>query len=149
MICSPVLVLNVDHRIIVSGRSSQEVYYYRFLQNFIQICRYVFRRDLRMITFYGLASFVDEEFGEVPSNRVFAFVVSQFITKPLIQWCCRVTIHIKLGKHREVHLVFTGSEFKNFLIAAGFLGTKLVARETQYRDLTAFVQSTQTCVLRG
>ena len=56
------------------------------LHKAIQFRRDVFWRNLGVIALEGFARFIDEEFGEVPGDRVFAFLVSQFTTEPLIQW---------------------------------------------------------------
>ena len=67
--------------------------------------------------------------------------------------CCIKSITTECSKkHRKIDAIFRFDEIQHFRVGAGFLGTELVAWESQNRKIVFFiffVQGTQTCVLIG
>lgn len=74
----------------------------------------------------NFAVFANQEFGEIPANVRVAIVTGLSRFKIVVQLTSVAAIHLYLGKHRKVDVVFGLGEFENFFIAAWFLGTKLV-----------------------
>jgi hypothetical protein len=92
---------------------------------------------------------VNQEFGEVPLDAITekpTFVRLQI----LVQGCSIVTVDINLVKNGILSLEASASKLDNLLIGAGFLPSKLIARESQYLkalDLVLLIQLAQLSVV--
>lgn len=98
----------------------------------------------------GCAVASDEELGEIPLDPSAEYAGQRLfqITK---QRVCGGAVDVHFLKHREAHAVVNVTGLLDFIRTAGFLLTKLVARETKhYQPLSRvlFVERFQASVLR-
>ncbi len=109
----------------------------------------LFRGGLWFKTRYNRAVPTHQKLGEVPFD-VPAIVARLCGFHELVEFMCAVTVDVDLCEHREGGIIFTRRKLPDFVVAARFLGAKLVAGERQdikSGGFVVFVQSTQPGVL--
>ena len=77
---------------------------------------------------------VHQELGKVPGDIGIPFFPYIGSLQQLIEFTGIITIDLDLGEHGEVDVVAGTRELEDFLVAAGFLGAKLVAGKTEYSE---------------
>src|SRR5208282_1971309 len=107
------------------------------IQHRLDVEAEVFRLVGRRVAAHDAALPVDQEFGEIPLDRLRAEEAGRFLLQSLIERMGVVAVDVGLGEHRERHVVIVGAELPDRALAARLLMTELVARETQHGKAAA------------
>jgi len=94
----------------------------------------------------------DEEFGEIPGDVLFPFLVGMTRLQKFVEFAGSATVHFDFGKERKGGVKIGFDELCDLFVTAGFLTAELIAWEgenSKSRCLVFIVQGTQTCVLRS
>src|SRR5688572_28832975 len=94
----------------------------------------LFRFGLRGITLHDLARAVDQEFREVPLDRLAAQQAGSLALQMLVDWSGIVSVDVDLAHEREADVVAQLAERGDFLGIARFLCAELVAGKAEHGE---------------